>query len=455
MPSGKAPDREPPALRDAPFSTPIETIRKAHRIVSPRVGILRRVASVVHHAGDPLCYAFGVVPGDTRQFSTKTVSSKSGGAGLDPESALAAALGEAIERYCMLFYDKRDMVHARARDLGDAAVDPALLSLYSREQIGRRRRTTYFDDDSLIRWVWGYSLTQRRWRLVPAAQVYLGYRFDDDEAYIADNASTGLAAGNTLVEAILSGLYEVIERDAFTTAWLFRHIRRRIEVDDEDLAAVMAERYHASHPRVEISLFDITSDIPVFCAFAIMRRPSESGPVHLVGAAARLTAGDALKKALLEAGQEISYVRFLMHDMPDWQPDPDYANVKTFDEHFMVYNKRPELIDEAFEFCHGTTAVARASQLPADATGRPRGDCERLVERLGARGHEVIVVDITTPDIADLDLHVVRVMVPGLVPLHGDHNWPFLGVPRLHERAGAVLARRGDRAFNPFPHPFP
>jgi ribosomal protein S12 methylthiotransferase accessory factor len=452
MPSGKAHDPRAPVFSDVPFSSAFETLRKAQRIVSSRTGILRRASAVVSYTGDPKCYAFGIVPCDTSQFSSHAVNTnKSGGAGMNPESALAATLGEAIERYCMLFYNKRDMVLDRASNLSGVAVEPALMSLYTREQVARRKsRTKYFDEDALVRWVWGYSLTKQCWRLVPASQVYLGYRFDEDEAAIAANASSGLAAGNTLEEAILTGLHEVIERDAFTISWLQRHLRARILVDEPALAELMREHYYADRSSVRISIFDVTLDLPIFCAFVIMERPTESGPAMLVGSAARLNPQDAIKKSLLEAGQEISYVRYLRQEMADWHPADDFSNVTTFDEHFMLYNKRPELIDGAFAFCRENVEQSRASRLRNQSTSRPLGDVTRMVELLGEKGHEVIVVDITTPDIRDIDLHVVRVIVPGLVPLHGDHRFPFFGVPRLQTITGLTPAE-----LNPFPHPFP
>lgn len=460
MPSDRAPVREPVELKNVPFSSPLDTLRKGHRIVSTKMGILRRVSSVITYPGDPLIHAFGILPCDASQFSTQTNSSKSGGAGLTAEAALAATIGEAVERYCMLFYDKRDMVLDSARNLGDLAVAPALLSLYSREQIARNAtRTRYFDQESVIRWSWGFSLTRRCWRLVPACQVYLNYRFDADETVIAMNASSGLAAGNTLEEAILSGLHEVIERDAFTISWLHRHAGRRISVDTSDLQALMVKHYHAAHPAVDIAIFDITLDIPVPSTFVIMRRPTESGPAFLVGSAARLDAREAIKKALMEAGQEISYVRYLRDQMGDWRPTNDFSNVTTFDEHFMVYNQCPELIEDAFAFCAGSSSAAATSALSSFASGRPLGDIEWLTATLDRHGYEVIAVDITTPDIRDIGLHVVRVFVPGLVPLHGNHNLPFLGVERLYQvpvKLGWGEERAStDHRLNPFPHPFP
>ena len=65
--------------------------------------------------------------------------------------------------------------------------------------------------------------------------------------------------------------------------------------------------------------------------------------------------------------------------------------------------------------------------MPDRSTGRVLADLEYCIERLGDAGYEVIVADITTPDIAEVGFSVVRVIVPGLVPLHGRSSAP---VPR-------------------------
>jgi hypothetical protein len=57
---------------------------------------------------------------------------------------------------------------------------------------------------------------------------------------------------------------------------------------------------------------------------------------------------------------------------------------------------------------------------------------------------------MTPPGLAmdGLDWRVLRVLVPGLQPLHGHHRWPQLG--------GPLWAPRGLAEWeNVTPHPFP
>lgn len=436
-------------LHDVPASDLWETIRRGSRLISPRVGLIRQVVETRYQAQDPAIFASGVMPADFARYSSGGPGLKAGGAGDDAATALVAAIGEAAERYCACFYDCDEMAFGSFRELAEDAVSPDRLRLFSREQIERfgGRGIDYFDESSRIRWVWGYSLNQRRPRLVPASLVYLNYRPAEDEAKIGLNASTGLAAGATREEAILGALLEIVERDAFTIAWLHRRAGRRIEVDDDALQEALRARLWTDRPSVDVKIFDITTDVPIPVVFLVMRRQAEFGPVVCVGTAARLAPQQAVRKCMQEAGQAFPYFRYLLDSEKKWQPAPDFSNLINFDYHCLNYLKRPDLVPPAFSFCDECDDRVLLSELPDRSAGRVLADLEYCVARLDEAGHDVIVADITTPDIADAGLSVVRVIVPGLVPLHGHHLRPFLGVRRLFE------ALEGE--LNPFPHPFP
>ncbi len=448
-------------LREAAATDPRETLRRASRLISRRVGIIRAVGPAVTYAQDPAIFSAGTVSSQLSLSQRIANPAKAGGAGESLEASLAAAIGEAVERYSMLFYDRAQMVLASFRDLGALAVSPDLARLHSSEQVADPRwkgKLGYFDEDTRLRWVWGWSLTHDRPRLVPAALVYLGYDYGADETNVGRNASSGLAAGLTREAAILSGIYEVVERDAFALSWFFRQARSRVVLDDEALRAGLLADFGLTNPGVSIEVFDVTFDIPVSSMLAILRRPTEFGPALCLGAASRLSPTQAARKCLLELGQGLPYLRVLTAEGKQWVTRDDYADLTSFDHHFMLYNTRPELAATAFDF-YRTASPEALSTIPDRAAGTLKADVERCVALLAEAGHEVIVVDLTTPDLREVGFSAVRVVIPGLVPLHGDHNLPYLGSSRLRElpwRLGWVSRERDPlTTLNPLPHPFP
>jgi ribosomal protein S12 methylthiotransferase accessory factor len=86
-----------------------------------------------------------------------------------------------------------------------------------------------------------------------------------------------------------------------------------------------------------------------------------------------------------------------------------------------------------------------------------RAEMRELVARLARRGHEVLVVDCTTPLLKSLGLHAVKVLVPGLQPLNAGHRYRVLGgrraleLPRL---LGLATRDMTTSELNPWPHPF-
>jgi ribosomal protein S12 methylthiotransferase accessory factor len=317
----------------------------------------------------------------------------------------------------------------------------------------------YFDEDTPVRWVWGYSLTEEKPKLVPASLVYMNYLFGEEEPVIGRNASSGLAANLTLEEAILAAVLEIVERDAFTICWLSKRPGRKIIVDDDELKGFLRQRFHFDHPKVEISIHDITLDVPIASLFCVIKRPSELGPAVCVGSTSRLDAKQALRKCFLEAGQGIPYFRYLLSQLKDWVPSEDYMNLTSFDHHCVFYLKRPDLVPEAFAFLDEVDGTVPLSSIPDRSTGRVLSDVQRCVELLKSAGLEVIVVEITTPDIREIGFRVVRVLIPGMVPLHGVYKFPFLGSKRLAQFPMRSNSGQGNghesKTFNTYPHPFP
>lgn len=458
-------------LRDVPRSDPFETIRKGIRVLSPKVGIIRELGGGVHFHGDPECFVIGNHVCDPSRFTPQPHHrDRSGSAGLGIENALAAAIGEAVERYCMRFYWDDELVLGSYDELKDRydLVHPRMTRLHTQEQIDARARgksiggylrQVVLNEDVPVRWTWGYSLTEHKPKLVPAHMVYLPYLTAPGEALAGWNSSTGLAAGNTLEEAILSGICEWVERDAFVICWLNRMVPRRIEVDDPGIVRLLEERFQVGDPQVDLRIFDTTLDIRIPSILVWMRRPMDFGLGCFVGAACRTTARDACQKALIELAQCVPYGRLSLLQYRNWTPREDFSDIWTFDRHSIFYMKRPDLIEESFRFLHEAQVEARLSDLPDLSTGSVLGDIEATVNELGRHGYEVVVVDLTTEDVREAGLHAVRVVVPGLQNLHGNHNWPCLAVERTYTVPRTLgWERRGWRAedgLNPFPHPFP
>lgn len=457
-------------LQDTPFSDAFTTIQKGRRIFSKQSGILRDLGTGVQFAGDPLCFNIGNLVGDASRFPGVVYhKDRSGSAGRTLERALAGAIGEAVERYCMRFYWEDQLIVGSYKELSGEyeLVHPDIIRLHSQAQLDAAKPETFgkyhkflFSETTRAAWTWSYSLTHERWKLVPANMVYLPYRPRENEQHTGWNSSTGLAAGNTMEEAILGGICEWVERDAFVICWLNRMIPREIEVDNSELGAWITESFHIGRQRqMKLRIFDITLDIAIPSVLVWMERPMEWGPATFVGAASRLSPRGAIEKALIELAQCVPCCRVNLWKEADWQPREDFSDIVNFDRHSIFYQKRRDLVDTAFQFCRQVDRKVKLSAWTDHATGRPLDDIRYTVNELARHGYEVLVTDLTTDDISQIGMKAVRVVVPGLQNLHGNHNWPCLGVDRVYEIPRKLgwerFGWREEAGLNPYPHPFP
>src|SRR4029077_10929338 len=125
------------------------------------------------------------------------------------------------------------ILRASSRSLGDRALDPRRLPQCSASE--RRRAAAAFilrapDPDREELWIRGYSLTHERPLWVPLTATYLGLPLPITD-HLMFPLSTGLAAGTSFRQAILSGLCEVIERDSLALFWLHQLPVPRIDVE--------------------------------------------------------------------------------------------------------------------------------------------------------------------------------------------------------------------------------
>lgn len=69
--------------------------------------------------------------------------------------------------------------------------------------------------------------------------------------------------------------------------------------------------------------------------------------------------------------------------------------------------------------------------------------------------NDIFVLDLTTPDLKEMGVYVVKVIVPGLVPFYfADLGSDELAASRLPTKIGGIEITR-DRSINTLPHPWP
>jgi ribosomal protein S12 methylthiotransferase accessory factor len=395
-------------------------------------------------------FAFGSLCGDVSYLGMSASEGITGSCSLTRDGAIAGAIREAIERYSAGIVPVDELIIAPYITVKASAIAPWSLTLYDIQQY-KQPDFCYqpLNPSDPIGWVIGYSLTRDTPVLVPGFAVYLPYESERGEVPVVQQISTGLACGNTLEEAILSGICEVIERDASMLMWLQSRHPPKVSLEatpNSSLAKQALSRF--GRLASAVSILDTTTDfgIPSYVAFWDGLIGSEQGLVF--ASAANLSPEYAVVGALTELAQCMTWVRSLIeHKKPSADP---LLGIFTRIEDHVLWPARLTNRD-ALQFLLSNDNKSVFENSTSDYSQDILQNIRICVERIATIGHEVIVVDITSPDVRDIGLHVVRVIIPGAQPLFFGSN-----LHRISERAQHNPYQFRARAdINLHPHPFP
>ena len=305
------------------------------------------------------------------------------GKGLTPLAARVSALMESLETWSAE-HIALPVTRASWRALGDRAVDVRALP--------RPRRR--LDRDARWRWVEGWDLTADRAVLVPLEAVTLDTTFRTPPVF--DVSSNGLASGNALVEAVVHGLCEVLERDA-EAAWRRSGSDRRLVLDSipDPACSALIDRITAAGARAFV--WDI-APAGGLCAIAAAILEDPGYPAWRTlgvyqGFGAHWRPEVAIARALTEAAQtRLTYIAGARDDFfaHDYERASDPRVIAALWQQFTAPCDEPVAFDD----------------LPALAAATLGDALEQLVRDQ----RQVIAVDLTH---RALGVPVVKVIVPG------------------------------------------
>ena len=439
-------------LKPHPWTPPEIAWEKIRQVVGSRAGILRSIRELEAEPDDLALYSYWGEMTRTSVFSPFKMPQDVGSGNFDRLKAKLAVVGEGLERYGLTAFDDCRFITATYREVQDRAVDPRTLILFDESQYQPGFHYKRFKEDTPMRWVEGYNLTRQCPMLVPAGMVYLAYDFLSADECCSPSVSTGAAAAISLEEAILKGIYEVVERDSLTIMWLAQLGVPRVKMGGR-FSALM-EQLAGFNLELYVHYITLDVDIPAFWGMLVNREGQK--PVMAVGASASLNPEDALRKVVEEVIQTRMWAKSLTRGAdryPDFSRPENFTLVTNFDLHVLMYAAYD--MRHAVDFMLSSEKAIAMDEIPNHSSPCVLECIHRSVALLQAKEFQVIAVDITPGEVRDAGLSVAKVIIPNMQPLNGNHNLVHLGNPRLY-----TVARQFGRDLmldqvNPYPHPFP
>jgi thiazole/oxazole-forming peptide maturase SagD family component len=345
------------------------------------------------------------------------------GKGFTISGALLSAVGEAIERYAASLPDPDSITWNPAEDLDAPVLDPRELVFYSPEQYGSDGFPySRFNPDVCHPWVKGTWLGRDTSVWVPAIFTYLSLSLRSEQL-LCQGSSNGLAASFDAETAAVSAVMELIERDAFMTAWITRRPAERIILDDslESHFASIIEGFERLGATVEI--YRLPTSVCGTTILGLALGDGKRYPGVTLGLGTDLDARSAFGKALLELAQTGPHLRRMMLSGA-WPVPKCPSDVQAMLDHAAYYfpaERRSEL-----DWLRRGESSIKLGELRGS---NQRTGIEACASALDAASVRVALADVTSPDVALSPFRVVRAVSPDLQPL-----WYGYGFERLNTR---------------------
>lgn len=417
----------------------------AQALMDSEVGVVTQLRHIRHNENLPDCLTTVQSDvADIRVISQWANNSVCQGSAInDWQDASNAAVGEAIERYCINILDLPRIIVGSWTALERQGLhpwSPQSFVLFSDEQYARDGFPfERFTKDTIIPWIDGVVLGTGEPVYVPVSMVYVNYNhtgFVDGVSLsnyplINPVPYAGVAAGSSEYDPIVNGLEEIIERDATMIWWHSKPAIDPVKINSPQVDAVIQE-FEAKRFSVKLFILPNEFRIPVVAACLT----NEQFETCNIGFSCRPNVEDAALKAVTEAGTlfdgsidlldqngrlyEAIRKRELSEKMAlPWRADRHYLDSIDWD-----FSRVTDLMIQQHINIDPRAKQYRSGHLnrqehSADLSWLDQSEQrnrEYYLERLEAHGYDTICVDVTTPDIRMCGGRVVRVLVPGLVP---------------------------------------
>ena len=401
--------------------------------------IIKSISEVRYFNDDPKFYYYFakllLTKEHTDGFIDKALCS-SGVSFVSRESALLKCLGEAFERCSQELYREENIKFTKA-------------NAWPQEKFPLTLFSPILKKDSILGYIEGFNISRKNRVILPAGLVYLNYEKKESEVnFNYPVVSTGAAGGFRYESAVLRGIYEVVERDAFMCGYLNSISFPMVDLEvlkDKGLSTVLEsiKRYN-----LELFTFEATNDLSIPCFVSILIDRTGLGPAVSVGAKASLNCLEAIKGSIGET--------FILRNMIRAAMLSDNSKKRKIGSKLLS-----ELNKRGLYWCP-VSGIGRLNfllnQKPQKKKFREFHRTEKetldyVVKILKNRGFDVYCADISSDLLKKVNYTVCKILIPGLQPLYlCESQKKFVDKKRLKQVADYFGVK--DHKMNQIPHPF-
>ncbi len=403
------------------------------------------------YADEPLRYSWTVRCATPDQHMAGGMSASSDG------DALVSALAESLERF-IWFSDHHWLKHGErmstkeVTQTGKSFVSPVRFAGFSAEQRAQSTRLK-LTDDSVFNWIKAWSVINKEQVLAPA-QIFLSGRDGQfkDEPMIRTPITTGLATWPTKEGAILRGVLEIVERDAYMIAWLNQLRLPRLDLEKiassrpSLLNLIERCRQYGLEPRA----IRLATDAPTYAVCASVEDTYGNAPGITIGLKAHYDLGRAIEGALLEALRIRQNIRRRLDNDGEW---PDNKSPEHIDHMERTHYWSKPGRDHKLRFIFGETQ-GNVQELTKVTANNDTEQLDALLSWARAKKYEVVTLSLGESRFNVSPWQVEMVTMPELQPMHQNEHYRYLSGDRLKEVPKMFGYEPLEKPYTEEPHPF-
>lgn len=348
---------------------------------------------------------------------------------------------EAVERYSSVFYPyKNTEIYDSFNNLNNA-INPEKFILPT----SYKNKFKSYSHNLKIYWTQAESLKKESTVLIPEQLAVYGDSFFRDKnkqnRFIYDS-SNGVALGGSYEEAIITAIFELIERDNFLTTW-FGYMKPNKLYTSNLSNSVKNLIYYIEKQGYTVDIYDITMELKIPCYWILIRDFNNHAYMFSYNSAAcHINIDKAIKNALLEA-----IVGINVH--AENNKKNGVANIREvtlFEDHVQYYNQKTKnhIYDDVTSPKYANIDYANSSNMTY----------KDLINSILEQYEDIYIVNLTSKKMAHHSLYCVKVIIPGMLPMTFGSQNERISISRINNER-----RRKNKytlnTINTFPHPFP
>ncbi len=196
-------------------------------------------------------------------------------------------LWELMERLSVNINDRKSITYASIKYLQKRRKNILNHYIYAKQS-----------KDKKLRWVTGYDAQQKKLILIPADLIYSAYCDKNNLSSII--ALNGTAGGIDYTTALLYGIYELVERDAFMTIFYNKIMVPRVDLSHANKIILrIGKMLHKQ--KLELLLYNFTHDLQIPTFLSVIVDISGNSVYFSSGLKSNLNADKAMIGAVEEA----------------------------------------------------------------------------------------------------------------------------------------------------------